>query len=125
MSGFLVPPTFAIDATAATGSTQNFVTPTTSELKPIANSVSVQLGTNDTMRAGRRFELDAKARCRLLFASSLPSSRLRHFALRWMIFVERAAIAVVRFSEPLSGAGCALSRLEHLLAADSGGRYAR
>src|ERR1700689_3273199 len=54
MSGFLVPPTFGIDATAATGSTQNFVTPTTSELKPSAKSVSVQLGTNDTIRAGGR-----------------------------------------------------------------------
>src|ERR1700734_2270211 len=54
MSGFLVPPTFAIDATAAAGSTQNFVTPTTSELKPSANSVSVQLGTSDTIRAGGR-----------------------------------------------------------------------
>ena len=52
MSGFLVPPTFGIDATAATGSTQNFVTPTTSELNPSANNVSVQLGTNDTIRDG-------------------------------------------------------------------------
>src|SRR5271170_7268334 len=54
MSGFLVPPTFAIEATAATGSMQNFVTPTTSALKPSAKSVSVQLGTSDTIRAGGR-----------------------------------------------------------------------
>ena len=51
-SGFLVPPTFVTDATAATGSTQNFVMPTISELKPSAKSVSVQLGTSETIRRG-------------------------------------------------------------------------
>src|ERR1700719_3119259 len=52
MSGFLVPPIFGTAATAAAGSTQNFVMPTISWDRPKAKSVSVQLGTSDTIRRG-------------------------------------------------------------------------
>src|SRR5215467_10684970 len=51
-SGFLVPPTFLIDSTCSAGSTQNFVTPTIRSPSPRANSVSVQLGTSETILAG-------------------------------------------------------------------------
>src|SRR5579885_1031669 len=51
-SGFLVPPTFSTPATASAGSTQNLVTPTTWRSNPRANSVSVMLGTRETIRCG-------------------------------------------------------------------------